>query len=330
MARTQKIKQVAVFGASFSVAVLLTSISMAQDAWRPQRPVEVVVGSAPGGGNDKTGRTIQKIWSDTKQIDSVVVNRVGGGGAIAYTYVSQKNDPHFIGVAQASLLTNNILGNSPLKLSDVTPLAMIGSEPAAIAVRADSRFKTMKDLLDQLKANPGSLSISVGSTRGSTNHIAIALAAKSQGVDPRKLKILVFGGSAESITNLLGGHIDAMSGLINNVVPHMAAGTVRVLCVTSEKRSPSLPDAPTCKEQGVDVITENWTVLIGPKSLKAEQISSWEGFIQRMVGNSQWKTFLDTNAWSPAYKDAAETRKFLETEQEETRAVLDDIGMVKK
>ncbi len=312
------------------LASFLATGAQAQSAWQPQKPVEIVVGSAPGGGNDKTARTIQNIWADTKAVESVVLNKVGGGGAISYTYVSQKNDPHAIGVAQASLLTNNILGNSPLQLADVTPLGMIGAEPVAIAVRADSKFKTMRDMLEQIKANPGSVSISVGSARGGTNHLGVALAAKAYGADPKRLKILVFGGGAESVTNLLGGHIDAMAGLINNVITHHNAGTMRVLCVTAEQRAPSLPTAPTCKEQGINVVAENWTVLIGPKSLRPEQVSTWERLIKQMTENPQWAAYLDANAWSPAYKNAADTRKFLQEEFVETSAMLDDIGMLKK
>jgi putative tricarboxylic transport membrane protein len=315
---------------SATAALMLAPGAHAQEAWSPQKPVEIVVGSAPGGGNDKTARTIQKIWTDKKLVESVVVNKVGGGGAISYGYVSQKKDPHFVGVAQASLITNHISGRSELQLSDVTPLAYIGSEPVAIAVKADSPYKNMKDFLEQLKKDPSSLSISVGSTRGSTNHIGVALAAKAHGIDPKKLKIVVFGGGAESVTNLLGGHIDAMAGLINNAIPHHQAGTMRILCVTSTQRAKSVPDAPTCKEQGFDAVAENWTVVIGPKSLTPEQKTKWEAILKETADQEEWKKYLADNSWTEDYKNAQDTKEFLDQDYKATKDMLVDFGLAKQ
>ena len=100
----------------------------AQTAWKPDRTVEVVVFAAPGGGNDKSARMMHKIWQETKLLDAVITNKVGGGGSLAYTYVSQKaGDAHHIAIAQAGLVTNHITGRSPLHYSDLTPLSFVGS-----------------------------------------------------------------------------------------------------------------------------------------------------------------------------------------------------------
>ena len=118
--------------------------------WKPDRPIEMVVGFAPGGGNDKSARVMQRIWKDIGLGEVVVVNRVGGGGALAYTYVSQKaGDGHYLAIAQAGLNTNHITGRSPLHYSDVTPVAFVGNEPVGLAVRADSPFRTLKDFVAQ-------------------------------------------------------------------------------------------------------------------------------------------------------------------------------------
>jgi putative tricarboxylic transport membrane protein len=301
----------------------------AQAAWKPEKPVEIVVGSAAGGGNDKTARVIQKIWTETKMLDGVVTNKVGGGGAIAYTYVSQKNDPHFIGVAQAGLITNHITGRSPLDLSAVTPLSYVGSESVALIVRADSPYKDLKQFLEQLKKDPASLSIAVGSTLGGTNHFGIALLAKSAGIDPKKLKLLVFGGGAESTTNLLGGHINAMSQLANNAIPYHKAGSMRILCITTAKRSSTIPDVPTCSEQGHNVVMEGWTILVGPKNLAPAQVAAWEKIIQKSTQHEDWKKYLEANSWNADYKNARETSAYLKKDYEQTKTLLVELGLAK-
>lgn len=323
------------FHAMLTCAALLLTAALpfaahSQTPWKPTKPVEIVVGSAAGGGNDKTARVMQKAWTQAKLLEGVVTNKVGGGGAIAYNYVSQKNDPHFIGVAQAGLVTNHITGRSPLSLDDLTPLAYVGSEAVAITVRADSPYKDLKQFLEQLKKDPASLSISVGSTLGGTNHFAIALLAKSVGVDPKKLKLLVFGGGAESVTNLLGGHISAMSQLANNSIPYQKAGTMRMLCLTSAKRLAALPDVPTCSEQGANVVMEGWTVIVGPKKLTPAQVAGWEQILKATTENAEWKSYLEANSWQPGFMGSKETAAYLRKDYEQSKAILIELGLAAK
>lgn len=312
-------------------ALALYSIgAYAQPVWKPERTVEVVVFAAPGGGNDKSARVMHKIWQETKLVDAVVTNKVGGGGSLAYTYVSQKaGDAHHIAIAQAGLITNHITGRSPLHYSDLTPLSFVGSEPVALAVRVDSPYKTLKEFVDQLRKDPASLSISVGSTRGAINHFTIARLAKAAGIDPRQLKILVFGGGAESVTNLLGGHIDAMVQAVNNAIPHHKAGKMRILGLSTPKRSPGLPDAPTFREQGYDVVMEGWTIFVGPKGMTPAQVAYWEGVLQKTVHHALWKQYLESNSWDWGYKNAQETLAYLKKDHEQSKALLTEIGLAK-
>jgi putative tricarboxylic transport membrane protein len=313
-----------------ALLVLTAAAADAQSPWKPDRTVEVVVFAAPGGGNDKSARVMHKIWQETKLVDAVVTNKVGGGGSLAYTYVSQKTgDAHHIAIAQAGLNTNHITGRSPLHYSDLTPLSFVGSEPVALAVRADSPYKTLKDFVDQLRKDPASLSISVGSTRGAINHFTIARLAKAAGVDPKQLKILVFGGGAESVTNLLGGHIDAMVQAVNNAIPHHKAGKMRILGLSTPKRSAGLPDAPTMREQGYDVVMEGWTIFVGPKGMTPAQVAYWESVFQKTVQHEEWKKYLDFNAWDWGYKNAQETLSYVKSDYEQSKALLTEIGLAK-
>jgi putative tricarboxylic transport membrane protein len=317
--------------ASCLVMLLSPTASVkAQESWKPNKPVEIVVGSAAGGGNDKSGRAIQKVLTQENIAEAVVLNKVGGGGGIAYGYVAQKKDPHFIAISQGGLMSNHISGRSKLDpLSDVTPLAYMGNEAVAIAVRADSPYKTIRDLLAQLKKKPDSLAISVGSDRGGTNHSGIALLAKAEGIDVKKLKIVIFGGGAESVTNLLGGHIDAMSQLQNNAIPHHQAGTMRILCLTSAERAASVPNVPTCKEEGYDVIANNWTVVLGPKEMTPEQIAGWEKILKQVNESKSWKDLMAASSASNEFKNSADTRKFFATDYQNAKELMTELGMAK-
>lgn len=315
--------------ALLALACAVLASPAAYPQWKPEKPVEFVVGFAPGGGNDKTARLMQKIWREGKWIENVsVVNKVGGGGAISYAYTSQHpGDAHYIAVAQMGLITNHILGRSPLHYGDLTPLAMVGNEPIGIAVRADSPIRTAKDLIERLKTDPQSVSISVGSTRGAANHFAAALLAKSGGVDAKKLKILTFGGGAESVVNLLGGHIDMMSQAINNAIPHYRAGTMRIIGISTARRSAGLPDVPTFKEQGYDVVIDGWTVIVGPRGLAPAQVAYWEETLEKTVNHEDWKKYLETFSWEFAFMKSGATRDYLRKEYDSARGLLVELGM---
>ena len=316
----------------FALFIVLSAAPLCHaQGWKPDRTVELVVFAAPGGGNDKAARVLNKIWTEHKLVDSVVVNKVGGGGALAYTYVSQKaGDGNVIAIAQAGLLTNYLAGRSPLTLNDVTVLSYIGSEPVALAVKADSPYKNLREFMDQLKKDPASLSISVGSTLGAVNHFTIAALAKASGIDPKKLKVLVFGGGAVSVTNLLGGHIDAMVQAANNAIPHYQAGTMRILGISLPKRSAKLPDVPTFKEQGFNVEMDGWYVFVGPKNLSPAQVAYWEGIFAKTVQTEDWKKFAAQSGWEVGYKNAQETTAYLRKENDEAKAILTDLGMAKQ
>ncbi|MFN7752264.1 MAG: tripartite tricarboxylate transporter substrate binding protein [Pseudomonadota bacterium] len=262
----------------------------AQPAWKPSRTVELVVFASPGGGNDKAARALQKIWADNKIVDAVVANRVGGGGTLAYSYVSQKaGDGHYIAIAQAGILTNQLAGRTPLSLADMTVLPYIGTEPVSLSVRTDSPIRTLKDFADRLRKDPSSLTISPGSTLASTNHFVVALLARAVGADPRKLRMVTFGGGAEAAANVLGGHIDAMVNASNNAVPHVQAGKMRILGLASPKRVASLPDVPTFRESGFDVLQDSWSGFMGPRGLAAPRGAVWADVFARPMTPPEWK-----------------------------------------
>jgi putative tricarboxylic transport membrane protein len=302
--------------------------------WKPDKPIEIIVGTGVGGGQDKSARTVQRILQEKKLVDVAVtvVNKPGGGGAVGYTYLNQHaGDGHIIYVGNPTLLTNHIVGRSPVNYTHVTPLAILLSESVAVSVRPDSAYKSLKDLLAKLKQDSSQISVAVGSSLGSTNHIAMALIAKAAGGDGKKLRTVVFQGGGEAITALMGGHIDVNSSAANNVVPHKESGKIRVLAVASPKRLGGvLADVPTLKEQGVNALVTNWRMVVGPKGMTPPQIAYWDRVLAKFAQTPEWKKDIAENLFEDTYRGSAATEKYMQAEYEQFAAALTELGMAKK
>ncbi len=260
-----------------------------------------------------------------------VVNKPGGGGAVGWTYLNQHaGEGNIIYVGNPTLLTNHVVGRSPINYTHITPLAILLSESVAISVLPASPLKTGKDLLERLKKDSASVSVAVGSSLGSTNHIAMALIAKAAGGDARKLRTVVFQGGGEAITALLGGHVDVNSSAANNVVPHLEAGKLRVLGVAAPRRLGGvLSSVPTWKEQGVNALVTNWRMVAGPKGMSAAQIAYWDRVLAKLTQTDEWKKDLEANVFENTYLDSAATERYMKTEYEQFRAALSELGMAR-
>jgi putative tricarboxylic transport membrane protein len=307
--------------------------SSAVPGWSPQKNVEIVVGSAPGGSNDKTARTVERVLTQLKLVPTsiTVVNKPGGGSNIAFTYVQQHaGDPHYLMVGTPSLLTNNITGLSKLHHSDYTPIASLFNDYVVFAVNAASPIRSGKDLAERLKKDPKSVSIGFATTLGSHNHIAAGLLMKAIGGNARDLKVIAHKGSAEAITNLLGGHIDLVTTAAGNIAAHIAAGKLRVVGVAAERRFAGvLADLPTWKEQGVNLVFGGWRGILAPKGITPQQSAYWEGVLRKATETPEWKTDIERNFWADDFVAGEQFRKDLDQDYAAMKAVLVDLGLAK-
>ena len=315
-----------------TLLAVASGIASAQN-WVPQKNVEIVVGSAPGGSNDKTARTVERILQQLKLVPTslTVNNKPGGGSNIAFGYVQQHaGDPHYLMVGTPSLLTNHITGLSKLHPNDYTPVASLLNDYVVFAVNASAPIRNGRDLIERLKKDPKSVSIGFATVLGSHNHIAAGLLAKAVGVNARDLKVIAHKGSAEAITNLLGGHIDLVTTAAGNIAGHVAAGKIRVLGIAADKRMPgALADVPTWKEQGVNLVFGGWRGILAPKGLTPQQAAYWEAAMKKVTETPEWKSDLEKNYWADDFVAGAAFRKELEKDYAAMKAVLTDIGLAK-
>ena len=321
-----------------ALCALFTSHAHAQGAatklqWSPSKNVEIIHGSAPGGSNDKRARELEKALGETKLITTsmTVVSKPGGGGSVSLAYTNtHPGDGHYIVMGGSTLISNHILGSSKMHYNDFTPIASLMNDYIVFAVNTESPIKTPQDLLERLKTKPQSLSIGFANAFGNSRHIGAGMLIRAVGGNPRDLKVVVFKGSAEAISALLGGHIDvAILGAINSVV-HLGAGKMRVLASATPRRfGQALAHVPTWRELGVDVVSGSWGGVFGPRNLPPAQLAFWEEAMRQVSQNPGWKLDLERNYWLDDFAVGAQFRKELEKDYTETRRVLVDVGLVK-
>ena len=311
-------------------AVLAPGAAPAQE-WKPARNVDIVVASGAGGSSDRSARVVQKLLSANSAFPSVsVTNRPGGGGTVAFAFMSQHaGDPHYISTFSATMVTNHILGVSKQHYSDFTPLSILLREYPLVAVRAESPIMNGKDLLDRLRKDPSSLSFAFASSPGNHNHVIIGMILKAAGVDMRKAKVVVQKSGGEAATAMLGGHIDVFVGAPANLTPHLQSSKARAIGISAPQRqSGTLAGYPTLKEQGMDAVFFSWRGFIGPKGLTAPQIAFWDQAFARAVKGEEWKKDLEQNAWAEDFMGSAATRKHLDGEEALLTGMLAELGVI--
>lgn len=310
------------------------SLAMAASPWKPTESVEVIVGVSPGGAMDRTARTVHAslVRSGAIPKSSVVVNKPGGGHAVALAYLAnQRGKPHFIQAANSPLITNNLMGRSPIRYTDFTPLAVIFQETMVYAVLEDSPIKDGRDLFERLKKDVTSVSFSVSSGLGTANYFTATQVAHAAGADNKKLRVVSFAGAAEGVTATLGGHVDVVITTPSALAPFVRSKKLRIIATAADARLGGIfADVPTWKEMKVDSSLSLWRAILGPPGLTPEQVGYWESALREMTSTEEWKRALAKEFLSPRFLNSAETSAFLATEEERFRAHFKEFGILKQ
>lgn len=314
------------------VFALAAGAALAQGGpWKPSRSVEIIVQSAAGGSSDRSARVTQRILQGLPGFPSVSVNnRPGAGGMLALHALNQHpGDAHYIATLSATVVTNHLLGLSPLNYRHFSPLAILLREYPVFITRPDSLITSGRDLVARLRKDPSSVSFAYATARGNHNHVMIGLLIKAAGGDPRRAKAIVYNAGGEATTAALGGHIDVGVVAPANVIPLLAAGKIRVLGVAAPQRQGgAFAQTPTLREQGVNAVYFSWRGFMGPKGLTPAQLAFWDQSFAQLVKAPEWKQDVERNAWAEDFMNSAQTLRHLDSETENLQKLLVELGVI--
>ena len=256
-----------------------------------------------------------------------VVNRPGGSGAIACAYVAgKKGDPHYWLTATTTFLQVPLQGKSKYNYKDFTPLTNLGYDDFLIVVRADSPYKTMKDLIEAVKKKPGEFKVG-GTHAPGIDAIIAFLIEKETGT---KFNYIPFKSGGEVMIALLGGHVELASANPGEALAQMEAKKVRVLGASTEKRIAQAPDIPTLKEQGINVVFQQFRSIAAPKDIPKEALKYYEDLFKKLSENKTWKEkYIKENMLTLDYKNSAETYKLWESETARYAKFMKEMGVIK-
>jgi putative tricarboxylic transport membrane protein len=297
--------------------------------WKPERPVEFVVQAAAGGGSDIFARTVAKIMTSEKivTVPVNVVNKPGGSGAVAYSYLrTKRGDPHVIATATSSYLTTPIQGHSPVSYKDFTNIAVLCVEDYVAVVRAESPYKTLKDVIEAARKKPNGIRIG-GSSVGSSDNIIEHRLEKTAGV---QLNYIVFQSGGEVNAALLGGSVDLASPNPSEAAQLITAGRLRPLAMFSPERLSNWPNVPTAREQGFDVTLEQHRGLVAAGGITKEQALFWENAMVKLFQSPDFKKYMSDNGLRPLLKVGEDSEKYVADQHQFYSEILTELGIAKK
>ena len=291
--------------------------------------VKFMAPGSTGGGYDQTARTLGKALIEAKVAKNATFENKGGAGGtlgLAQFANATKGDVNAL-MVMGAIMVGGVVQNKPqITLANVTPVAKLFTEYNVIAVRKDAPEKTLQDLLKAFKANPSSIKWGGGS-KGSVDHIGIAELAGKVGVPIDKVNYIAFGGGGEVVAATLGGHITAITGGYAELSKYIESGQFRVLAVGSPTRLPGV-NAPTLKEQGIDMEIGNWRGVYGASNLTPAQRKELIDAVTAATRTKYWQEQVKVNAWTPSLQTGDDFMQFVDTEHARLRAMLVKVGLL--
>ncbi len=292
--------------------------------------VKILVPAAPGGGWDQTGRALQAALQSGGIVPKVTVDNKGGAGGtigLAQFVSSSKGKPDALMMGGMVMVGAIISNKSPVSLAQVTPIARLTGEALVVVVPGGSKIQTMKDLIAQFKANPGSVSWGGGSAGGS-DHILAGMIAQAVGVEPAKVNYIAYAGGGDAQAAIIGGHVAAGISGYGEFAGQIKSGKLRALAISSDKRVPGI-DVPTLKEQGVDVELINWRAIFGAPGISDAQKKELISVVEKAVKTPSWQDALKRNDWTDMFLPGDQFKTFLDAEQTRIEKIVAGLGLKK-
>ena len=298
-------------------------------AW-PTRPITMVVPWGAGGGTDATARVIGSLLEKELGQPVNVVNRTGGSGVVGHTAIATAApDGYTLGIMTVEINMMHWQGLTKLTHENYTPIAVYNIDPAGVQVAADAPYKTIKDLLDAIKANPGKLKAS-GTGQGGIWHLSIAGMLKDAGIDPAAAPWVPSQGAASGLQDMVAGGVQVVPCSIPEARAMLDAGKVRSLVIMDGKRNPVYPNVPTLKEAtGSDWTMAAWRAVVGPKGLPKEVTDKLLPALKKIHDSKDFRDFMAKQGFGVFWADGAEATAFLTKSNAALGDVMKAVGIAK-
>lgn len=295
----------------------------------PNKPIEMVSPTNAGGGSDLVARMVADIIGEEKLLPQPVIiqNRAGGGGAVGQTYAaSKRGDPYIIFLAGAGLITVPLRTGLDVGLDKFQALGVIGLDLNSLAVRDDSPYRTVKELVAAAKAKPKSINVAITFPGGSAHQLIFRL----EQLSGAKFNTVSFKSGTDAAAAVLGGHVHITAENLGEVMPYVESGKLRLLGVPALQRPAGLPNVPTLKEQGFDVHAGGFRGFVAPAGVPREVVALWETTLAKVHKSPAWQEYMRRNMYEDLYMNAEEMTRWLANEQAETARFLTEMGLVVK
>lgn len=298
-------------------------------AAEPIKKLSIIVPANPGGGWDQTGRAMQQDLQSNKLVTSAQVSNIGGGGGTnGLAKLATEKDVNTLMVMGYVMVGAVETNAAKTRLEDTTPIARLTEEPLVLVVPASSKYQSVQDLVDDIKANGKGVAITGGSA-GGADHILAGQILKSQGVESDKLNYIGYSGGGESIAALLGNKVQAGISGVGEYAEQVKAGKVRALAVSGTSEAQALPGVKPLKDQGIDVVLTNWRGVVAPGSIDEAQKAKLTEVVTKLHATEAWKATLAKNNWDDAFLAGDEFKTFLTEDITKVKTTLTEIGLVK-
>ncbi|HJC48680.1 MAG TPA: tripartite tricarboxylate transporter substrate binding protein [Candidatus Lachnoclostridium pullistercoris] len=316
---------------AFLMSCTVKETEMAAEDVYPREAVEMIAPAGPGSGFDLTIRAVSQclIGSGLVLVPLPVTNKPGKGGSAALEYLAGKRgEDNVLSIFSPPICLVHLNGTTSYNYKEnTTPVAKLLVDYGCFAVRCDSPYESIGDVMDALREDPGSLTVGGTSSVWSMDHIQFLSVARAAGVDG--LDQIVYEGyeNGGAVSSLMGGRIDVLSAGISDVVGLMESGDLRVLAVTAGERleNEKMAEVPTCREEGIDVEFSNWRGLFGPADMPDYALEYWERTLKEMSETDGWRETCSRYGWTEDFEGHEEFGKFLDGINEEYQELLDEV-----
>ena len=303
--------------------------SMALGAEYPRRPITLICPWGAGGGTDAVSRILATLLKQELGVPVNVVNRTGGSGAVGHTVMATaRPNGYTLGLATLELTMMHWMGLTKVTYRDVTPVAMVNIDPAAVNVRTDASWKTYGELAEYVKGNPGKLLCS-GTGQGGSWHLAMAGWLRAEGMSPKAVKWIPSKGAAPALQDLMAGGIDMSTCSLPEAATLIEAGKVRPLAIMAEERDPKFPDVPTLREVGADWTCGAWRGVVAPKGTSPDIVAVLEKTLAKIVKSADFIKFMQNRGYGISWLDSEAFAKKIAESDRDNGQIMKAAGIVR-